>query len=306
MDETLFCLTNDDAGSQEPELFRALLDFLAAQRVPATFFVVPAAGGAPLDGKPEWVELLRRAIAEGHELQVHGFEHGVFEFGVPPGFMLDIIPEAAARWEREPDVIRAAHTRAALGDKVARGLEILDRALGIAPSGFRSGCLATCDEMYGALADHGLRWSSNRVVNPTGWRYINGQYEAGEAWQADVPPRPHCYKAGRIEVPMLSEYTWLLEPADEERQFDLLRRDYERAREASGVFVALSHYYAMTGPYATGLRVYERAFAHARALGDVRFCTVGQLLAQGPEVAPPASRHERWLTTDHENGSRAR
>jgi peptidoglycan/xylan/chitin deacetylase (PgdA/CDA1 family) len=284
MRETLFCLTNDDAGSQEPELFGELLDFLAAQRVPATFFVVPAAGGVPLDEKPEWVDLLQRAQDEGHELQLHGFAHGVFEFGVPPGFMLDIIPEAAARWEREPDLIRAPHTRAALGRKIARGLEILEHTLGIRPSGFRSGCLATCDEMYQALADCGLCWSSNRVVNPMGWRYINGDYDASEPWQADVPPYPHPYQ-GLVEVPMHSEYTWLLGPDDLERQFALLWNDYERARAISGVFVALSHYYAMTGPYATGLWVYERAFARARELGDVRFCTVGQLLSRPARTA---------------------
>jgi peptidoglycan/xylan/chitin deacetylase (PgdA/CDA1 family) len=279
MPDTLFCLTNDDAGSQEPELFGELLDFLAAQRVPVTFFVVPNAGGVPLDEKPEWLDLLRRALDEGHELQLHGFQHGVFEFGVPPGFMLDIIPEAKARWQREPGVIRADHTRAALGAKIARGLEILNRALGIAPLGFRSGCLAVCDEMYQALADHGLRWSSNRVVNPMGWRYINGHYDAGEPWQADVPPHPHPYK-GLIEVPMHSEYTWLLGPEDLERQYDLLRRDFERARATSGVLVTLSHYYAMTGPYATGLQVYERILERARMGGDVRFCTVSQLLAE--------------------------
>ena len=76
MTETLFCLTNDDAGSQQPELFRELLDFLSEQRVPATFFVVPASGGIPLDEKPEWVDLLHRALDEGHELQHHGYNHG--------------------------------------------------------------------------------------------------------------------------------------------------------------------------------------------------------------------------------------
>ena len=53
MSEMPFVLTNDDAGGQHPELFRELLDFLAAQRVPATFFVVPAARNKPLDEKPE-------------------------------------------------------------------------------------------------------------------------------------------------------------------------------------------------------------------------------------------------------------
>jgi peptidoglycan/xylan/chitin deacetylase (PgdA/CDA1 family) len=279
MTETLFCLTNDDAGSQQPELFGALLDFLAAQRVPATFFVVPAAGGVPLDEKPEWVDLLHRALDEGHELQHHGFNHGVFEFGVPPGFMLDIIPEARERWRREPESVRAGHTLDILSDKIARGLEILTPILGYVPRGFRSGCLAICDEMYQALASQGFRWSSNLVVNPMGWRYINRDYDAGEPWQADVPPRPFLSKAGLIEVPMVSEYTWLLQPGDLERHYGLVKCDFDRARRESGVFVALSHYYAMTGKYATGLKVYERLFAYAREWGDVRFCTVSQLLA---------------------------
>jgi hypothetical protein len=152
--------------------------------------------------------------------------------------------------------------------------------------------------MYQALADNGLRWSSNRVVNPMGWRYINGDYDAGEPWQADVPPRPYLYKAGLIEVPMLSEYTWLLGPADLVRQFDLLWRDYARARETSGLFVTLSHYYAMTGSYASGLRVYERAFARARALGGVRFCTIRQLLAQNSDTAGSGNRSQRSSEED--------
>ena len=279
MTETLFCLTNDDAGSQQPERFRELLDFLAAQRVPATFFVVPAAGGIPLDEKPEWGDLLHRALGEGHELQCHGFNHGVFEFGVPPGFMLDIIPEAKERWQREPEAVQAEHTLDILRAKIAQGKEILTHILGYAPQGFRSGCLAICDDMYQALAEHGYRWSSNLVVNPMGWRYINRDYQAGEPWQAGVPPRPFPYLAGLIEVPMVSEYTWLLQSEDLDRHYDLIQRDFDRARATSGVFVALSHYYAMTGEYAAGLEVYKRLFAYARELGDVRFCTVSELLA---------------------------
>jgi peptidoglycan/xylan/chitin deacetylase (PgdA/CDA1 family) len=280
MPETLFCLTNDDAGGQQPERFSELLDFLAEEQVPATFFVVPAAGGVPLDRKPEWLNLLRRARDEGHELQHHGYNHGVFEFGVPPGFMLDIIPEAKERWQHEPEAVRAGHTLKILNAKLARGLEILTPILGHGPQGFRSGCLATSDAMYQALAEHGFCWSSNRVVNPTGWHYINGEYDAGKPWQADVPPRPFPHAAGLIEVPMISEYTWLLQAKDVERHVDLIRRDYDRVRQESGVFVALSHYYAMTGEYAAGLEVYRQLFAYAREVGDVHFCTVGELLEQ--------------------------
>ena len=60
------------------------------------------------------------------------------------------------------------------------------------------------------------------------------------------------------------------------------------------MFVALSHYYAMTGEYAAGLEVYRRLFAYARELGDVRFCTVSELLAQTfLEAAVQASRKVR-------------
>ncbi|OUC06447.1 hypothetical protein RY27_20990, partial [Litorilinea aerophila] len=168
MDETLFVFTNDDPGGQEPERFAELLDFLAAQEVPATFFVIPNAGGVPLDRKPEWLRLLERALAEGHDLQLHGYVHGPFEFGVPPGFMLDIMPERKKQWEHDPEPIVAEHQYALLREKLERGLEIFHRALGLEPTGFRSGCLATCANMYTALADLGFQWSSNQVVNPMG------------------------------------------------------------------------------------------------------------------------------------------
>ncbi len=278
MTETLFALTNDDAGGQEPESFRELLDFLAEQEIPATFFVIPAAGGEPLDKKPEWIALLHRALEEGHDLQLHGFNHGGFEFGVPPGFMLDIMPEAKARWQSEPQLIQADHTFQILSDKLARGKEIFQRALGYEPQGFRSGCLAICDNMYRALAAQGLRWSSNLVVNPLGWRYINRHYDAGEPWQKDVPLHPFSYQAGLIEAPMLSEYTWFLQAEDLDKHFDLIKDDFDRVRQAGGPFVTLSHYYAMTGEWSTALRVYERLFAYARAQGNVKFCTISQLL----------------------------
>jgi hypothetical protein len=36
----------------------------------------------------------------------------------------------------------------------------------------------------------------------------------------------------------------------------------------------------MTGQWATGLQVYERLFAHARAQGNVRFVTLSELASQ--------------------------
>jgi peptidoglycan/xylan/chitin deacetylase (PgdA/CDA1 family) len=278
MPEQLFVLTNDDAGGANPHLFRELLDFLATQKVPATFFVVPHTGGKPLDEKPEWLDLFQRALSEGHELQLHAFDHGsTFEFGVPPDFMLDIIPDAKARWQQEPEVIQAEHTLAKMSEKIARGKEIFVRALGFEPVGFRGPCLSMCDATYQALADHGFRWSSNLVVNPMGWRYINRDYDAGEPWQPDVPSHPFRYKSGVIEVPMISEYTWYLRDEDVERHYALIKDDFDRVHRRGDPFVSLSHYYAMTGEWSAGQRVYERLLEHAREQG-ARCCTVSQLV----------------------------
>jgi peptidoglycan/xylan/chitin deacetylase (PgdA/CDA1 family) len=140
MGETLFAFTNDDAGTNEPELFAELLDFLKAQHVPATFFVVPHHGDVPLDRKPAWVDLLHRALDEGHDPQHHGFDHSsCFEFGIPPYFMLDILaPETQAAYARTPEHFTQHHAYALLHDKLAQGREILTRVFGYVPRGFRA------------------------------------------------------------------------------------------------------------------------------------------------------------------------
>jgi len=280
MTATLFAFTNDDPGMQQPELFAELLDFLDEQKVPGTFFVVPNAGNTPLDTKPAWVALLKRARAAGHELAHHGYTHETpFEFGVPPGFMLDIIPDAKARWENEPASLVPWHTAATLRHKLEVGREIFQRTLGFTPTGFRSPCLGMCATTYETLADMGFQWSSNQVINPMGWRYINRDYAAGEPWTPGLTPHPHRHPAGITEIPMHSEYTWYLETGDVDRHFDLARADFDRARQQGEPFVVLSHYYAMTGQWATGLQVYARLFAYVRALGDVHFVTLSELAA---------------------------
>jgi len=279
MTETLFAFTNDDPGMQQPELFAELLDFLDEQKVPGTFFVVPNAGQQPLDAKPAWVALLKRALASGHELAHHGYTHETpFEFGVPPGFMLDIIPDAKARWQNEPASLEPWHTAATLRNKLEVGREIFQRTLGFTPTGFRSPCLGMCETTYQTLADMGFQWSSNQVINPMGWRYINRDYAAGEPWTPGLTPHPHRHPAGITEIPMHSEYTWYLETGDIDRHFELARADFDRACQQGEPFVVLSHYYAMTGQWATGLQVYDRLFAYARGVGEVRFVTLSELV----------------------------
>jgi peptidoglycan/xylan/chitin deacetylase (PgdA/CDA1 family) len=288
MAETLFAFSNDDAGMQEPELFAELLDFLDEQEVPATFFVVPFAGGQPLHGKPAWLRLLARAQEAGHDLQHHAYDHAsCFEFGIPPYFMRDILaPEVQATYAQTPEHFTRGHTYDLLLDKLQRGRDILAPIFGEIPHGFRAPCLSMCDNTLRALHDLDFVWNSNQVINPMGWRYINRDYDRGEPWQPDVPPHPYRTAYGLIEAPMHSEYTWYLEPDDVDRHFELAKADFDRTRAAGGSFVLLSHDYAMTGKWATGKELYRRLFAHARATGEVRFVTLNGLVAeQAPALA---------------------
>lgn len=276
MTDTYVVFTNDDAGMQEPELFAELLDFLAVQEVPATFFTVPSAEGRPLDEKPRWMELLYRAVDQGHELQQHGWIHTPFEFGVPPPIVRQ--PERRAKWLRRRSRSAADHSYEALIRRLDQGRSVLQRSLGYTPLGFRSPYLATCDNMYRALHDLGFQWSSNQVINPMGWRYIDRDFDAGDDWDVDVPAHPYQHSSGIVEVPMHSEYTWFLDDSDIERHFQLARSDFDRAQHGEGVFVVLSHYYALTGRWAAGMRVYERLFDHVRQHGNARFVTLSDLI----------------------------
>lgn len=281
MAETLFAFSSDDAGMNEPELFATLLDFLEEQAVPATFFVVPYAGNRPLDQKREWLALLQRAQHAGHDLEHHAFDHAsCFEFGIPPYFMLNILAhETQAAYTNTPEQFTQYHGYDLLVDKLQKGREILTSVFGYIPRGFRAPCLGMCDNTYRALHDLEFGWSSNQVVNPMGWRYINRDYDRGEPWQPDVPPHPYRTNSGIIEAPMHSEYTWYLEPGDIDRHFELAKADFDRTRAEGGAFVVLSHYYAMAGKWVAGQEVYRRLFAYARATGEVRFVTLNQLVA---------------------------
>lgn len=285
MTKSLFVFTNDDAGMEQPFLFAELLDFLAAQQVPATFFVVPFADGVPLDQKPEWVELLQRALAEGHELQHHAWRHdSCFEFGMPPYFMLDIIPDAKAGYAIAPEEFTRHHGYDTLRTKLEEGRVILERVLGYTPRGFRSPCLSACDALYQALHDLEFAWATNDVINPLGWRYINRDYSTGEEWHTDFPPRPYRRPGSVIEVPIHSEYTWYLTADDVDRHTALAQADLDRAAGSGDSFVTLSHYFAMTGEWRAGLDVYRRLFDHARQRGEIRFATMSTLAQQAPHI----------------------
>lgn len=85
-----------------------------------------------------------------------------------------------------------------------------------------------------------------------------------------------------IEVPAVSEYTWYLRSEQEaQKAWELITADCLRAQRASGLFVTMSHFYAMTGPFKRGLELYERFFDYVESRWKVQYRTVAEV-AEGP------------------------
>ena len=278
-----FIFTNDDPGSGDVRLFHELLDFLRDEGVPGTFFTVPCAGGTPLAERPEWVEALHRAKAEGHDLQLHAYVHTGFEFGQPPDFMLDLMTYDSkgkggwAELQRNRAQLERDWQRDHLRDLLRKGQQTFRDVLGVEPVAFRAPCCSTCDALYEALSDVGIPCDSSQIIDPVGWEYCRKEFSRSSAWDERFPPRAFAYRSGVIETPLMAEYTWYITPDEVDVHYRLARQDLDHAAALDdSCFVALSHYYAMTGEHRAGLEMYRRLFAYARETVGVQFITLAE------------------------------
>ena len=58
--------------------------------------------------------------------------------------------------------------------------------------------------------------------------------------------------------------------------------------QTSGIFVVMTHFYAMTGEYRRGMEVYDRLFDYMEARGPVQYRTVAEAAALPPGPWPIA------------------
>jgi len=287
----LFIFSNDDAGSGEVERFRELLKFLRDQDVRATFFTVPTPRSKPIP--EEWTHALGSAIDDGHELEMHGLNHSApagCEFGITPDFVLDIMKDGKKIVQERREEIEKELTVEKITQKLEKGVVIFKRTLNMVPRGFRSPCTAVHKNMFIALEKTGFHFDSSLVVNTAGWRfiskyqglkYLDQDYTDILGWEKAIPTKPYVHESGIVEVPIISEYTWFLSEKDVERQIDMALNDLNRVYEAKGIFVALSHFYAMTGEYSAGLKVYKKLFSNARKKG-AEFVTMREAVRRIP------------------------
>jgi peptidoglycan/xylan/chitin deacetylase (PgdA/CDA1 family) len=261
--------------------------------VRVTFFVVPLVNGVPLTARPEYLRVLRRALAKGHEVAQHGLAHSLFEVGVPPAMVLDLPHEAEnrRRWQEEPETILADLQLGQVRERLARGREILQEALEVPMLGFRAPALQWGEALPLALQAEGYRYDSSRYLQPAGWDLINGRLDTPPARIDGAAFDTLQIPGGPVELPLTTDYTWYLRREYAELSWSLAQHDLAACQAAGIPFVTVSHVSPLfQGDGDCGIALLRRLLAAGRAGAE----EAGQPLYAAPlaEIAADFSRAE--------------
>ena len=155
-----------------------ILEILEKHGIKGTFYV-------PGDTAERHTEAIRRIRDEGHEIGHHGYLH------------------------KRSDAIDAGQQR----EEIERGLEALDRTLGVRPAGYRSPSWELTPTTLGLLAEHGFQYDSSLMGDDRPYRLDNQLLEIPVHWSLDDWPHLH-WKPGRgdaFTAPQAFLETWLAE-----------------------------------------------------------------------------------------------
>ena len=295
-----FVITVDDPGGliQDIPTLRRAVAFLDEEEAPASFFVAPRGeGGWRVDRQEEWLAVAREAERRGHDCQLHGLDHARGEFGPAPSFIRALggkDPGETLRSDRE----QFGHMwrRDAYVEKLNTAIQLFENAFGRRPLALRTGALSQTPELYDAVAEAGMRYVSNTVVDPRGWAYIIGEYDAPGDWDPAVPPTAHYITEKVVNLPMISEYAWKLTPEKIDKHLALAIEDMERVYAAGGVFVLICHVQEVGGQEPHARVLLQRLLDAARRNYDVTFRTVAGLIADIESGDVPVLPYEPRMT----------
>ena len=184
MKKMLFGFSIDDVildGWSTPEHLNSILDFCAEEKISATFMVVPEnESGVKAPDRKEYAGVMKRLLAEGHEIAQHGIRHDRFEIGIPPRMILDLPHEGPAReyLASHKDFLKKDHSVENIRQRLKYGRDILESGYGIKINGFRAPALQSCANMFKAIAEEGYTYDSSACLQETGWDYLNGNMDA--------------------------------------------------------------------------------------------------------------------------------
>ncbi len=295
-----FVVTVDDPGGliQDIPTLQRVVDFLGEEGAPASFFVVPRGEGDwQLDRQEEWLAVAQQAERHGHDCQLHGLDHAGCEFGPYPAFIFALggqDPKERLRLAREE--FGHLWRREVYVEKLGTAIEIFENAFGRRPQVLRTGALSQTPELYDVVADVGMRYVSNMIVDPRGWEYIIGNYDAPGDWDPDVPPAPYKLTSEVINLPIISEYAWKLTPEKIEKHLALGLEDLRRVYEADGVFILVCHVQEVGAEHPHSRVLLHRLLEVARQDYQVTFMTVRELIADIESGAVRVVDHKPKIT----------
>ena len=280
MEPLRFVISVDDAGlGQAEEVETRSMRFFSEQRVPASFFVIPDHGPTgTIASDAAWLRRARRWEADGFDYQLHGCTHEGFEFGPPESWMVRICgPGMVAEEARGFADMRHLWTDDELRRKLERGISLFGDAFGRRPEVFRAGCLAASHDAFRVMGEVGLRYDSNKIVNPALWDMIAGDLDSPRPWDPAVPPAPYRLTESVTELPCMGEYAWELRPESLPAFTATAERDMAAVHERGGIFILMCHQQEVGKDDDLSRRSLAHIFDHARRVHDARFMTLREL-----------------------------
>lgn len=276
-----FVVTVDDPGGliQDLQVFDRVRRFFDSCDVPASFMIVPRGeGGWELDRQPEWLEALHAAERDGHDCQLHGLDHKDCEFGPYHEIVRWLDGDPDGDLQRSTEQFGHLWSREIFADKLRTGIGIFERAFGRRPLVLRTGALSQTPDLYGAMTDVGLKYTSNLVTDRRGWAYIVEHYDDPGDWDPDVPPHPYWLTDDVINLPMASEYAWYLTEEKIERHLALAVDDLQRIYAQEGVFILICHVQCVGAEDGLSQKLLGRLLSIGRDEYNVQFQTLTQLV----------------------------
>lgn len=256
-----FIWSNDDITTGQRASMERQLAFLERFGLKGTFFVVPCPLHEPeLTEDAPLLELLKQAMAAGHDVQQHSTTHQCAENGTADLRMFQLMGDTAMREHSDNRFVYERLWQVdAIEAQIGWGRDVWTQAFGAPSEGFRAGCGSFCGNLYPALENLGFQWCSSRLVSLTGWMRQAGhdQYPL----RLEGPLRP--YRQGKLlEIPILDDVAFRVPRARVDDYVELGRRLWESCVERQIPAVLLSHPHGLEweneGENGTGYAVHEK------------------------------------------------
>jgi len=280
--------SNDDAGSgpsrQRVEWFDTVVDWLGDQGIRGTFFWTPRPQQHER-AREFWLPPLHRAQGLGHDFQLHGHAHdNCLEFGIPQASTRRANSTPFDEYEANTAYWQKQHAAANLQRKIEDGIAIYGETFGGRPVIFRSPCLGVCPQMYEALHEAGIHYSSSRTINPTATAYTKLRDPALRTWAPDFPCTPWVEPPGVTEVSAVEDLCITgVQANDYHNRLDLYLAELGRVMaeiDDDGTIVLCSHYHSMMRTWRQTRPLMERVIEWLAEQGVTEWVTFAEYVGR--------------------------